>query len=218
MEIKKIAIIGGGTMGNGIAHVFAMKGFEVNLVEMKEELADKALATISKNLDRQIKKEMISEDDKKSILDRINKIIGVENTPTDVDLVIEAIFEDKEVKMNIFNNLQLLIKSDSIFASNTSSISITELSVSNRPEKFIGMHFMNPVPVMKLVEIIRGYSTSDETFYTIKELSEKLGKVPVQVFDYPGFVANRILMPMINEAAFALMEGDRKSTRLNSSH
>jgi len=207
MEIKKIAIIGGGTMGNGIAHVFAMKGFEVNLVEMKEELADKALATISKNLDRQIKKKMISEDDKKSILGRINKIIGVENTPTDVDLVIEAIFENKEVKMNIFNSLQPLIKSDSIFASNTSSISITELSVSNRPEKFIGMHFMNPVPMMKLIEIIRGYSTSDETFNTIKELSDKLGKVPVEVFDYPGFVANRILMPMINEAAFTLMEG-----------
>ena len=207
MDIKKIAVIGGGTMGNGIAHVFAMKGFEVSLVEMKEELADKALATISKNLDRQIKKEMISEDDKKSILGRINKIIGVENTPTDVDLIIEAIFEDKEVKMNIFNSLQPLIKSDSIFASNTSSISITQLSISNRPDKFIGMHFMNPVPVMKLVEIIRGYSTSDETFNTIKELSEKLGKVPVEVFDYPGFVANRILMPMINEAAFALMEG-----------
>jgi 3-hydroxybutyryl-CoA dehydrogenase len=206
MEIKKIAVIGGGTMGNGIAHVFAMKGFEVNLVEMKEELADKALATISKNLDRQIKKEMISEDDKKSILGRINKIIGVENTPADVDLVIEAIFENKEVKTNIFNTLQPLIKSDSIFASNTSSISITELSVSNRPDKFIGMHFMNPVPMMKLVEIIRGYSTSDETFNTIKDLSKKLGKVPVEVFDYPGFVANRILMPMINEAAFVLME------------
>jgi len=207
MKIKKIAVIGGGTMGNGIAHVFAMKGFEVNLVEMKEELADKALATISKNLDRQIKKEMITEDDKKSILGRINKIIGVENTPADVDLVIEAIFEDKDVKSSIFNTLQPLIKSDSIFASNTSSISITELSTSNRPDKFIGMHFMNPVPMMKLIEIIRGYSTSDETFNTIKDLSEKLGKVPVQVFDYPGFVANRILMPMINEAAFALMEG-----------
>ncbi len=207
MEIKKIAVIGGGTMGNGIAHVFAMKGFEVNLVEMKEELADKALATISKNLDRQIKKEKITEEDKKSILDRINKIIGVENTPADVDLVIEAIFENKDVKVSIFNTLQPLIKSDSIFASNTSSISITELSVSNRPDKFIGMHFMNPVPMMKLIEIIRGYSTSDETFNTIKELSEKLGKVPVEVFDYPGFVANRILMPMINEAAFALMEG-----------
>ncbi len=207
MDIKKIAVIGGGTMGNGIAHLFAMKGFEVNLVEMKEELADKALVTISKNLDRQIKKEKITEEDKKSILGRINKIIGVENTPADVDLVIEAIFENKDVKSNIFNTLQPLIKSDSIFASNTSSISITELSVSNRPDKFIGMHFMNPVPMMKLIEIIRGYSTSDETFNTIKDLSEKLGKVPVEVFDYPGFVANRILMPMINEAAFALMEG-----------
>ena len=207
MEIKKIAVIGGGTMGNGIAHVFAMKGFEVNLVEMKEELADKALATISKNLDRQIKKEIISEDDKKTILSRINKIIGVENTPIDVNLVIEAIYENKEAKTNIFNILQPLIKSDSIFTSNTSSISITELSVSNRPDKFIGMHFMNPVPMMKLIEIIRGYSTSDQTFNTIKNLSEKLGKVPVEVFDYPGFVANRILMPMINEAVFALMEG-----------
>jgi len=207
MEINKIAVIGGGTMGNGIAHVFAMKGFEVNLVEMKEELADNALATISKNLDRQIKKGIISGDDKKTILSRINKIIGVENTPINVDLVIEAIFESKEAKLNIFNILQPLINPESIFASNTSSISITELSVSNRPDKFIGMHFMNPVPMMKLVEIIRGYSTSDETFNTIKDLSEKLGKVPVEVFDYPGFVANRILMPMINEAAFALMEG-----------
>ncbi len=174
---------------------------------MKEELADKALATISKNLDRQVKKEIISEDDKTTILSRINKIIRVENTPADVDLIIEAIYEDKDAKTNIFNTLQPLIKSESIFASNTSSISITELSVSNRPDKFIGMHFMNPVPMMKLIEIIRGYSTSDETFNTIKDLSEKLGKVPVEVFDYPGFVANRILMPMINEAAFALMEG-----------
>ena len=207
MDINKIAVIGGGTMGNGIAHVFSMNGFEVNLVEMKKELADKALATISKNLDRQIKKEKISEDDKKSILSRINTIVGVENTPIDVDLVIEAIFENKDVKTNIFNTLQSLIKSESIFASNTSSISITELSASNRPDKFIGMHFMNPVPMMKLVEIIRGYSTSDETFKTIKDLSEKLGKVPVEVFDYPGFVANRILMPMINESAFTLMEG-----------
>jgi len=207
MEIKKIAVIGGGTMGNGIAHVFSMNGFEVSLVEMKKELADKALATISKNLDRQIKKEVISEEDKKSIISRINTIAGVENTPTDVDLIIEAIFEKKDAKLSIFNILHPLIKSDSIFASNTSSISITELSVSNRPDKFIGMHFMNPVPMMKLVEIIRGYSTSDETFNTIKNLSEKLGKVPVEVFDYPGFVANRILMPMINEAAFTLMEG-----------
>jgi len=131
----------------------------------------------------------------------------VEKTPSDVDLVIEAIYEDKDAKLSIFNELQLIIKSNSIFASNTSSISITELSVANRPDKFIGMHFMNPVPVMKLVEIIRGYTTSDETFESIKHLSEKLGKVPVEVFDYPGFVSNRILMPMINEAAFTLMEG-----------
>jgi 3-hydroxybutyryl-CoA dehydrogenase len=207
MEIKKVAVIGGGTMGNGIAHVFSMDGFDVSLVEMKKELADKAIATISKNLDRQIKKEKISEQDKKSVLSRIRTIVGVENTPPDVDLVIEAIFENKDAKLAIFNILQTLIKSDSIFASNTSSISITELSVLNRPDKFIGMHFMNPVPMMKLVEIIRGYSTSDKTYSTIKDLSEKLGKVPVEVFDYPGFVANRILMPMINEAAFTLMEG-----------
>ena len=207
MDIKKVAIIGGGTMGNGIAHVFAMNGFDVNLVEIKEELAEKALATISKNLDRQIKKELISVEEKNKILRKITKIIGVENTPNNVDLVIEAIYEDKDAKSNIFNVLQPLVKSDSIFASNTSSISITELSASNRPDKFIGMHFMNPVPMMKLVEIIRGYSTSDETYNTIKNLSEKLGKAPVEVFDYPGFVANRILMPMINEAVFTLMEG-----------
>lgn len=207
MEIKKIAVVGGGTMGNGIAHVFAMKGYEVNLVEIKEEFVDRALATISKNLDRQIKKEIITLDDKTAILANIKSVVGVQNTPHDVDLVIEAVYEDKEAKLNIFNKLQTIVKPESIFASNTSSISITELSTSTRPDKFIGMHFMNPVPMMKLVEIIRGYSTSDETFKTIKELSEKLDKVPVEVFDYPGFVANRILMPMINEAAFTLMEG-----------
>ena len=207
MNIKKIAVIGGGTMGNGITHVFAMSGFEVNLIEINKELLDKALNTISKNLDRQVKKEIITEKDKENILTRINSIESVENTPVDVDLIIEAIVENKEAKLDIFNKLQTQVKPEAIFASNTSSISITELSNSGRPDKFIGMHFMNPVPVMKLVEIIRGYSTSDETFNTIKELSEKLGKVPVEVFDYPGFVANRILMPMINEAIFALMEG-----------
>jgi 3-hydroxybutyryl-CoA dehydrogenase len=207
MEIKYVAVIGGGTMGNGIAHVFAMNGFDVNIVEIKQELADKAIGSINKNLDRQVKKEIISKEDKDKILKRITPVIGAENTPNNVDLVIEAIVEKKEVKLDLFNRLHSFIKSDSIFASNTSSISITELSAVTRPDKFIGMHFMNPVPVMKLVEIIRGYSTSDETFQTIKELSEKLGKVPVEVFDYPGFVANRILMPMINEAAFALMEG-----------
>jgi len=207
MKINKVAVIGGGTMGNGISHVFAMKGYDVSLVEMKDELLDNALGKISKNLDRQIKKEIITEGDKESTLSRINKVVGVNNVPADIDLVIEAIFENKEAKLNVFKELDSIIKPDSIFASNTSSISITELSAPTRPDKFIGMHFMNPVPMMKLVEIIRGYSTSDATYSTIKDLSEKLGKVPVEVFDYPGFVANRILMPMINEAAFTLMEG-----------
>lgn len=207
MIINKVAVIGGGTMGNGIAHVFALHNFEVSLVEMNEELASRAIDTISKNLDRQVKKEIIKEDDKKKVLSKITKIVGLDNVDKEMDLIIEAVFEDKSAKLSIFNKLNNLVKSDCIFASNTSSISITELSTSNRPDKFIGMHFMNPVPMMKLVEIIRGYSTSDETFNSIKLLSEKLGKVPVEVFDYPGFVSNRILMPMINEAIFALMEG-----------
>lgn len=207
MEIKKISIVGGGTMGNGITHVFALKGYEVNLVEKNNDLVEKAISTITKNLDRQVKKEVISEKDKNSALAKINKIVGVENTPKDSDLVIEAIYENKEAKLNVFNKLESIIKKDSIFASNTSSISITELSSAIRPDKFIGMHFMNPVPMMKLVEIIRGYSTSDETFQLIKSLAEKLDKVPVEVFDYPGFISNRILMPMINEAIFSLMEG-----------
>jgi len=207
MEIKKISVIGGGTMGNGIAHVFALKGFDVNLVEMNNELADKALKTISSNLDRQVKKNVISEEDKTNTLKNIKPVAGIENTPSDSDLIIEAVYENKDVKLNIFNKLNGIIKEESIFASNTSSISITELSVTGRPDRFIGMHFMNPVPVMKLVEIIRGYSTSDATFNQIKELTLKLDKTPVEVHDYPGFISNRILMPMINEAIFALMEG-----------
>ncbi len=207
MEFKNISIIGGGTMGNGIAHVFALNGFNVNLVEMSNELVEKALKTISSNLDRQVKKELISEDQKKQTLGRIKKVIGVENIPKDSDLVIEAVFENQDVKLDIFKKIEKIVKPEAIFASNTSSISITELSAACRAEKFIGMHFMNPVPVMKLVEIIRGYSTSDETFNSIKDLSVKLGKTPVEVFDYPGFISNRILMPMINEAVFALMEG-----------
>ena len=207
MDINKVSVIGGGTMGNGITHVFALKGYKVNLVEMSDQLIEKAVSTITKNLDRQVKKEVISETHKTSALSNINRIVGVENTPADSDLVIEAIYENKEAKLDVFNKLQEIVKKDSIFASNTSSISITELSSASRPDKFIGMHFMNPVPMMKLVEIIRGYSTSDETFRTIKTLSEKLDKVPVEVFDYPGFISNRILMPMINEAVFALMEG-----------
>ena len=207
MEINNVSVIGGGTMGNGIAHVFAMNGFNVNLVETSEKLIDFALTTIIQNLDRQVKKSIITENGKNDILKRINKVISVENIPTDSDLIIEAIFENKEAKQSLFIKLDKIIKPSSIFASNTSSISITELASSCRPDRFIGMHFMNPVPVMKLIEIIRGYSTSDATFVTIKELSQKLDKIPVEVFDYPGFISNRILLPMINEAIFALMEG-----------
>ncbi|MCX8105344.1 MAG: 3-hydroxybutyryl-CoA dehydrogenase [Ignavibacterium album] len=207
MEIKKVAIIGGGTMGNGIAHVFALKNFEVFLVEMDEQRLNNALSTISANLDRQVSKQVITQEQKANALENIKKVIGIASVPNDVDLVIEAVYENKEVKINIFKELENRIKKESIFASNTSSISITELSAVCRADKFIGMHFMNPVPVMKLVEIIRGYSTSDETFKIINELTLKLDKTPVEVFDYPGFISNRILMPMINEAIFALMEG-----------
>uniref|UniRef100_A0A832DLM8 3-hydroxybutyryl-CoA dehydrogenase n=1 Tax=Ignavibacterium album TaxID=591197 RepID=A0A832DLM8_9BACT len=207
MDIKKVAVIGGGTMGNGIAHVFALKNFQVYLAEMDEARFEKAIATISSNLDRQVNKQLISAAQKEEVIKNIHKVIGIHSVPNDVDLVIEAIYENKEAKLNIFKELENKVNKDSIFASNTSSISITELSAVCRADKFIGMHFMNPVPVMKLVEIIRGYSTSDETYNTIKELTLKLDKIPVEVFDYPGFISNRILMPMINEAIFALMEG-----------
>ena len=216
MEIKKVAVIGGGTMGNGISHVFGMKGFDVFLTEMNEELYNRALNTISVNLDRQLKKQIITEDEKKQTLGKINKVVGVENIPSDVNLVIEAIFENKEVKLSIFKQLEAQLNVDCIFASNTSSISITELSAVCRADKFIGMHFMNPVPVMKLVEIIRGYSTSDNTYELIKNLTIKLDKEPVEVFDYPGFISNRILMPMINEAIFALMEGVASKEAIDS--
>lgn len=216
MEIKKIAVIGGGTMGNGIAHVFAMKGYDVFLTEMNEDCFSRALNTISANLDRQIKKQLISENDKIDILSKISKVIGIKNIPPDMNLVIEAIYENKEAKLNIFKDLENRLNPDCIFASNTSSISITELSAICRADKFIGMHFMNPVPVMKLVEIIRGYSTSDETYETIKQLTLKLDKEPVEVFDYPGFISNRILMPMINEAIFALMEGVASKESIDS--
>jgi 3-hydroxybutyryl-CoA dehydrogenase len=211
MEIKNVSVIGGGTMGNGIAHIFAVKGFNVNLVEISEQTYSSAIMTITKNLARQVKKGLISENDKESAIKKINKVISIENIPVDSDLIIEAIYENKDVKQAIFSKLDNIINPDSIFASNTSSISITELASKCRPDRFIGMHFMNPVPIMKLVEVIRGYSTCDNTFNTIKELSHKLDKVPVEVFDYPGFISNRILMPMINEAIFALME--RVATR-----
>ena len=207
MSIKNIAVIGAGTMGNGIAHVFAQNNFNISLVDIQQDYLDRAISTITKNLDRQIKKEVITEADKEKTLSNIKKVVGIENIAADTDLVVEAIIEDRDLKFNIFKKLETQLKAETIFASNTSSISITELSAVCRADRFIGMHFMNPVPVMKLVEIIRGYSTSDETYKTIKELSESLGKTPVEVHDYPGFIANRILMPMINEAIFSLYEG-----------
>ncbi len=216
MDINKVAVIGGGTMGNGIAHVFAMKGFEVFLTEMNEDFYNRALKTISGNLDRQVKKQIISDDQKNNILTKIHKVIGIENIPSDVQLVIEAIYENKDAKLSIFKHLEKQLNTECIFASNTSSISITELSAVCRSDRFIGMHFMNPVPVMKLVEIIRGYSTSDETYNEIKNLTLKLDKEPVEVFDYPGFISNRILMPMINEAIFALMEGVASKESIDS--
>lgn len=207
MNINKVAVVGGGTMGNGIVTVFAINGFKVTLVETRQELLDRAIANISSSLERMVKKETITSEVKDSALSNISTLIGVENIDPDSDLVIEAVFENKDVKLSIFNTLEKFLKPEAIVASNTSSISITELAPGTRADKFIGMHFMNPVPVMKLVEIIRGYSTSDETYATIKELTLKLQKVPVEVQDYPGFISNRILMPMINEAIFCLMEG-----------
>ncbi len=206
MDIQKVAVIGAGTMGNGITHVFAQNNFNVEFIDLTQELLERGLTNISNNLDRQIKKEIITKQEKKEILKRITPINDIENISFDVDLVVEAIVENKEAKLNIFNKLNNLVKQETIIASNTSSISITELGAISRPDKFIGMHFMNPVPIMKLVEIIRGYSTSEETYNSIKTLATKLGKIPVEVSDYPGFISNRILMPMINEAIFTLYE------------
>lgn len=207
MKIKNIAVLGGGTMGSGIVTVFALKGFNVSLVEISEKLYESGMKSIHDNLNRMLKKEKITTEIRETALSKISKVIGLSNINSEIDLVIEAVNENKELKLKLFNELNNILKSDSIIASNTSSISITELATGNRPEKFIGMHFMNPVPVMQLVEIIRGYGTSEETFNIIKELTLKLDKVPVEVNDYPGFVSNRILMPMINESIFTLMEG-----------
>ncbi|WP_222984373.1 3-hydroxyacyl-CoA dehydrogenase family protein [Flagellimonas meishanensis] len=206
--MKKIAVIGAGTMGNGIAHVFAQTGFQVHLIDIAQASLDKGLATITKNLDRMLAKETISEADKKETLDNISTFTNLKNGVTGVDLVVEAATENLDLKLKIFKELDDLCGENTILATNTSSISITHIaSVTKRPEKVIGMHFMNPVPIMKLVEIIRGYSTSDEVTRTIMDLSKKLGKTPTEVNDYPGFVANRILMPMINEAVETLYNG-----------
>jgi 3-hydroxybutyryl-CoA dehydrogenase len=207
MDIKDVAVIGGGTMGNGIAHVFSQKGYNVTLVETKQEYLDRALATISKNMDREIKKEKITENDKKTALGRIKGSLSMDDARS-CQVVMEAVFEKLEVKKEIFTKLDKICPLETILASNTSSLPITEIAaMTGRPDKVMGMHFMNPVPMMKLVELIRGLATSDETFDTIKNLTEKLGKTPVAVSDYPGFISNRVLMPMINEAVCCLYEG-----------
>ena len=206
--MKNITVIGAGTMGNGIAHVFAQSGFSVQLFDISEAALERALVTIGKNMDRQIAKERMSEGDKKAALDRLHTGTNLAKSVSHADLIVEAATENKEIKFNLFKQLDELAPAHCILSSNTSSISITKIAAqTSRPDKVIGMHFMNPVPVMKLVEIIRGYSTSNETMNAVVEMSTSLGKVPVACNDYSGFVANRILMPMINEAIISLHEG-----------
>jgi 3-hydroxybutyryl-CoA dehydrogenase len=208
MNIKKVAVIGAGTMGNGIAHVFAQNGFAVSLIDVSQDQLNKALSTISKNFDRQIAKGSIANEVKESALNNLTTYTSLSAGVKEADLVIEAATENTELKLNIFKQIDEHAPANCIMATNTSSISITKIaSVTSRPEKVIGMHFMNPVPVMKLVEIINGYATSKEITASIVELSKQLGKVPCVVNDYPGFIANRILMPMINEAVYSLYEG-----------
>lgn len=208
MDIKNISVIGAGTMGNGIAHVFAQNGFLVNLIDVSQQQLDKAMATIQKNLDRQLNKNVISEETKDKTIKNISTFSEIMEGVQKSDLVVEAASENLDLKLKIFNQLDEWAPVECILASNTSSISITKIaSATKRPSKVIGMHFMNPVPVMKLVEIINGYLTDKEVTKTIVELAKNIGKVPCEVNDYPGFVANRILMPMINEAIYSLYEG-----------
>ena len=204
---EKIGIIGAGTMGNGIAQTAANAGFDVVMNDISSEFVDRGIVNISKSLDRFVKKETITEDQKNEVMGRIKTSTNLEDLG-DCSLIVEAATENFDVKKQIFERLDSLADADTILSSNTSSISITKIAAATkRPDKVIGMHFFNPVPLMKLVEVIRGIATSDETFAKVKELSEKLGKVPVECNDYPGFVSNRVLMPMINEAVFALHEG-----------
>ncbi|HPE10233.1 MAG TPA: 3-hydroxybutyryl-CoA dehydrogenase [Saprospiraceae bacterium] len=206
--MKKVAVIGAGTMGNGICHVFAQRGSQVALIDVSADAHEKAKNTIATNLDRMIKKGTISEDDKLATLSNITTYTSLAEGASDVDLLVEAATERLDLKLKIFTEADQIVPERAILASNTSSISITKIaSATKRPDKVIGMHFMNPVPVMKLVEVIRGYKTDNETTRIIMNLSETLGKVPVEVNDYPGFIANRILMPMINEAIYSLYEG-----------
>jgi 3-hydroxybutyryl-CoA dehydrogenase len=207
MAINNVMVIGAGTMGNGIAHVFAQSGFNVTLVDVDDARIEAGISTITKNLDRQVKKEAITEADKVATLGRITRMTDIKAAAPGADLIIEAATENPALKADIFRTIDASAGEGVILASNTSSISITQIAANTkRPDKVIGMHFFNPVPMMKLVEIIRGYATSDETYQAVKELSEKLGKTPVEVQDYPGFISNRILMPMINEAIYCVME------------
>ena len=206
--MNKVAVIGAGTMGNGIAHVFAQKGYNVHLIDVSSKALEKALQTIEKNLDRQITKGTLSEDQKSMTLSNLTTFSSLEDGVDGVELVVEAATENIDLKLKILKELDEVTDKSVILATNTSSISITKIAaVTQRAEKVIGMHFMNPVPIMKLVEIIRGYSTSDEVTKLIMDTSENLGKIPVEVNDYPGFIANRILMPMINESIYSLYEG-----------
>jgi 3-hydroxybutyryl-CoA dehydrogenase len=206
--MKNITVVGAGTMGNGIAHVFAQCGFSVQLVDLQPAMLEKALSTIAKNLDRQVQKGVLGDEERSATLSRISASVDLNASAASADLVVEVVSENISIKEKIFRILDESAPAHTILASNTSSISITQLaSFTKRPDKVIGMHFMNPVPVMKLVEVIRGYASSDETTELIMNLSRQLGKIPVEVNDYPGFVANRILMPMINEAIYTLYEG-----------
>jgi 3-hydroxybutyryl-CoA dehydrogenase len=215
--MKNISIIGSGTMGNGIAHVFALNGLQVNLIDINQNALDKALVTINKNLDRQVSKEQITEEQKAATLKNLSLHTNLEKAVSQSDLVVEAATENIEIKLNLFRELDKFAPAHCILASNTSSISITKIAaVTNRPTQVIGMHFMNPVPVMKLIEIINGYKTSGEVTDKIMSLSKQLGKVPTLVNDYPGFVANRILMPMINEAIITLNEGVAGVTEIDT--
>jgi len=203
----RIAVVGAGQMGNGIAHVFAQSGFKVVMIDVSQDALDKGRATIAKNIERQVKKGTIPPDEQVQILSRIDLSMDLDSV-ADASLIIEAASEDSGLKFRIFTDVDRIAKPDAVLATNTSSISITEIARrTSRPDKVVGMHFMNPVPVMKLVEIIRGLATSDETTEYVTDLSLRLGKTPVEVNDFPGFVSNRVLMPMINEAVYCLMEG-----------
>lgn len=208
MAISNVVVIGAGTMGNGIVHIFAQTGYAVTMVDVSEQSLQKGLATIDANLSRQVKKETITEAQKAEILGRISLSTDLSSAAKDADLIVEAATENQAVKISLFQQCDAVCKEETIFASNTSSISITTLgAATKRADKFIGMHFFNPVPVMKLCEIVRGIATSDATYAIIESLAKELGKTPVSVQDYPGFISNRILMPMINEAVYCLMEG-----------